>query len=60
MRRLLLILTGPDALCLAALVAIGTGCWWERPSAGLIVPGVIVFSCLAFTRVRAGGRNDAA
>lgn len=41
-----------NLLTTAALAAIAAGCWLERPSLGLIVPGMIVFGCLAYRRIR--------
>jgi hypothetical protein len=49
-----------DLLAVAALVAIGVGCWWKDPSLGLIVPGAIVFGSLAVSRLLVlflGGRD---
>ena len=48
----ILVAVAPDMLALLSLVAIGGGCYLERPSAGLIVPGSLVFGCLAFNRLR--------
>jgi hypothetical protein len=36
----------------AALAAIGAGFWMAWPPLGLIIPGSIVFGCLALTRLR--------
>ena len=41
-----------NLLAMAALGAIAVGCWWERESLGLIVPGSIVFGCLVWGRVK--------
>lgn len=51
-RLVLAILPGPaNLLATFALLAISVGCWWERPSLGLIVPGTIIFVCLIWGRV---------
>jgi len=43
-----------NALASGSLLAIGVGCWWERPSLGLIVPATIVLTCLIWGRLRGG------
>lgn len=49
------ILDNADSLlALAALTMIGAGCWLERPSLALIVPGSLVFGVMAFARLRGG------
>lgn len=45
-----------DLLALLSLLAVGVGCWWLHPAAGLIVPGLLVFLSLGLSRLL-GGRN---
>jgi len=40
-----------------AVAAIAGGLWLERPSLALIVPGALVFACLAWTHLRGGTRD---
>lgn len=44
-----------NVLTTLALGAIAVGCWMERPSLALLVPGTIVFVALAVTRLRERG-----
>ena len=47
-------LVTPAAL-IACLAALGVGCWWERPSLGLIVPSTVLLGVYIrwyFTRPR--------
>lgn len=44
-----------NLLATTALAAIAAGCWMAWQPLGLIVPGVIVFGCLAYTRTRGTG-----
>ncbi len=39
-------------LAFLSLGAVTLGCWWERPSLGLIVPGAVVFGSLAWAKVK--------
>ncbi len=41
----------------ASLAVVTTGLWWERPSLALIIPGTIVFVCLAWSHLK--GEKDA-
>lgn len=53
--RLLLLWARSNANNIAltvALAAIAAGCYLERPSLALLIPGGIVFTCLAYTGLR--------
>lgn len=39
-------------LAIFSLIGIGIGCWWERPSLGLIVPSSIVLAMLTYSEIR--------
>lgn len=56
--RLLLSWTGNNARGLAALLSLlslAAGFWLAWPPLGLIVPGAVVFGCLAYSHVRGEG-----
>ena len=48
-------MSSADVLVSLSLLSIGVGCWMAWPPLGLIVPGVIVFGCMAISRLRGGG-----
>lgn len=48
-----------NLLFTAALAAVCTGLWWERPSLALILPGTLVLGLLVYDRIRGGGDDDA-
>jgi len=58
MRRVFLtaLANARDLAALAAFLAVAVGLWWERPSLALIVPGALVFGCLAWGHV--AGRRE--
>lgn len=43
-----------DLLAAGSLLAVGAGFWMAWRPLGLIVPGAIVFGCLAWGRLRGG------
>lgn len=54
---LALLANAANLLALASLVMIGVGFWLAWEPLGLIIPGVLVFACLIWGRLRAEGKN---
>jgi hypothetical protein len=50
--RLWTVANGESLAATGSLAAIAAGCWMAWPPLGLIIPGAIVFLCLASTRLR--------
>ena len=50
-----LVSNAANLLATLSLAAISYGCWLAWPPLGWIVPGSIIFSCLAWSRVKEQG-----